>query len=200
MNDHASPPARVRTFFQRAAPLGLAPLVALALLGCRAETTAPQREEPAANTAGMSSPPAPQRAAPAPAANGESWNTAQIEWQPYEAGLARAKAENKPVCLIFYTTWCPHCKNFSQVFDDPRVAERARDFVMIRLDADQESDVAARFAKDGGYIPRTFFLASDGTPDFDIHTPRAQYAYFYNERDPSSLLEGMNEAARKLRK
>ena len=86
------------------------------------------------------------------------------------------------------------------MFDDPRIAERAKDFVMIRLDADQESDIAKKFAKDGGYIPRTFFLAPDGTPDFDIHAPRPKYAYFYDERNPGSLLAGMTTALQKLRK
>lgn len=185
---------------RHARPLGLALAFALALLGCSADTTAPQREEPAATTAGASTPPAPtQRPRPAAAA-AETWNAEQIEWQPYEAGLARAKAENKPICLVFYTSWCSHCKNYSRVFDDPRIVARAKDFVMIKLDADQASDVAKQFAKDGSYIPRTFFLAADGTPDFDIHTPRDKYAYFYNEKDPTSLLGGMDEAARKLRK
>lgn len=184
---------------RRLAPaLVLAPIVALALLGCRAETTAPQKEGPAAGTAGVSTP--QPRPRPDPPGNGESWNTAQIEWETYEGGLALAKAQNKPICLVLYTTWCPHCKNFSKVFDDPRVAEQAKSFVMIRLDADKESDVAAKLAKDGGYIPRTFFLAADGTPDFEIHAPRDKYAYFYDERNPASLLGGMTAALAKLHK
>jgi len=179
-------------------PRALAPLVALVVLGCsRSETATPPKEDPAATTAGVSPPPPRARA---PVGDGESWNVDRIDWQPYEAGLALAKRENKPICLVFYTTWCPHCKNFSKIFDDARVTEQARSFVMIRLDADKDSDIAKRFAPDGGYIPRTFFLAADGTPDFDIHTPRDKYTYFYDERNPASLLGGMTEALRKLRK
>lgn len=170
----------------------LLPLLALALGACRADSTVD-----APIPTGENAPPA----APARAltAAGETWNASEIDWQPYEAGLARARAENKPVCLIFFTSWCPHCKTYSRIFDDPKVVAKARSFVMIRLNADDEGEVARRFVKDGGYIPRTFFLASNGTPDFDIHAPRDKFAYFYDEKNPASILAGMDEAARKLR-
>lgn len=177
----------------------LLPALALVLGACRADPTA---DAPTAATSEAA--PTAVAASPAPivaavAAGGETWNAAQIDWQPYEAGLARAKAEKKPVCLIFYTGWCPHCKTYSRVFEDPKVVARAKSFVMIHLNADEESEIAARFAKDGGYIPRTFFLGSDGTPDYDIHAPRDRFAYFYDERNPSALLAGMDQAERKLR-
>jgi thiol:disulfide interchange protein len=130
--------------------------------------------------------------------SGEGWNAAQIDWQPYEAGLTRAKAQNKPVCLVFYTTWCPHCRNFSHVFEDPRVVAKARDFVMVHLDADAEETVASKYSLDGTYIPRTFFLAPDGTVDGSIHAPRERSRYFYDEQNPNSLLAAMETARKKL--
>jgi protein-disulfide reductase (glutathione) len=172
----------------------LLPVLALVLGACRADPTA---DATAATTSEAAPPPA--AATPGAAAAGETWNASQIDWQPYEAGLARAKAEKKPVCLIFYTGWCPHCKTYSRVFDDPRVVAKARNFVMIRLNADDHGDLAQRFAKDGTYIPRTFFLGSDGTPDYDIRTPRDKFAYFYDERNPAAILAGMDQAERKLR-
>jgi thiol-disulfide isomerase/thioredoxin len=174
----------------------LAPLFLLALAACRADNTEPYKGEGTATAAAAIAP----RPAPAAAA-GEGWNAAQIAWESsYEAGVARAKAENKPVCLVLYTTWCPHCRNYSHVFDDPRVVERAHDFVMIRLDADKESDVAQRFSKDGSYIPRTFFVGSDGAADFSIHAARDKFAYFYDERDAGSILGGMADALKKLKR
>lgn len=142
---------------------------------------------------------APARAPRKSAGAGHDWNDAQIAWQPYESGLARAKAEGKPVCLVVYTTWCPHCLNYSRVFHDPRVVERARDFVMVRADADSETAVAEQHAPDGGYIPRTFFLSSSGVMDADIRAPRDRFRYFYDERDPSALLAGMATAIQKLK-
>jgi thioredoxin-like negative regulator of GroEL len=141
-------------------------------------------------------PTASAAAASSPSTDG--WNVAQVDWQPYEAGLKKAKDGNKPVCLIFSTTWCPHCKNFSHVFEDPRIVARARDFVMVHLDADAEPTIAAKYQVDGGYIPRTYFLAPDGTLDPTIHATRPRSMYFYDERDPGSLLVGMNAAFKKL--
>ena len=132
------------------------------------------------------------------AAAGGDWNDAQIKWQPYEQGLAAAKKDKKPICLVFYTEWCPHCSNYSKVFHDPKVVEQSKSFVMIKLDKDDHNDISKKFAPDGEYIPRTYFLSSDGTLDADLHTPRPQFKYFYDEHKPDSLLAGMEKAAKKL--
>jgi thiol:disulfide interchange protein len=75
--------------------------------------------------------------AAASARAGGDWNDQQIKWQSYDEGLAQAKKSNKPVCLILYTEWCPHCTNYSKVFHDPKVVKMSEEFVMIRLDADK---------------------------------------------------------------
>jgi thiol-disulfide isomerase/thioredoxin len=181
--------------------IALAAFVALAALGCGrrvGEITDESEHDGGPLQASAARPPGPTPPArPAPNA-GEGWNGAQIDWQPYESGLRQAKAQKKPICLVFFTTWCPHCKNYSHVFDDPRVVARAHDFVMIHLDADAEEAVASKYALDGIYIPRTFFLAPDGSVDGSIHAPRLQSRYFYDERDPSSLLAAMESAHQKL--
>ncbi|MDI1443639.1 thioredoxin family protein [Polyangium sp. 6x1] len=155
-----------------------------------AATTTP----PAVTTAPAPTPPP----APGKSANGENWNDAQIAWQGYEAGMAKAKTENKPVCLVFYTSWCPHCRNYANVFQDPRIVARAKDFVMIRVNPDDESAIGDRYAPDGSYVPRTFFLAPDGAHMADVHAPRPKFQHFYDESDPASLLGGMDAALRKL--
>jgi hypothetical protein len=129
---------------------------------------------------------------------GGDWNDGQITWKGHEEGLAAAKKEKKPVCLVLYTEWCPHCANYSKVFHDPKVVERSKRFVMIRLDKDKSQELSRRYAPDGEYIPRTYFLAPDGTLDPSIHAPRDQYKYFYDERDPASVLAGMDAALAKL--
>ena len=174
-------------------------LTLLTLLGCGRRISEGTENEGAgtASTSTTVSPAPTVAARPAPS-TGESWNAAQIDWQPYDAGLRLAKAQHKPVCLVFSTTWCPHCKNFSHVFDDPRVVTRAHDFVMIHLDADAEESVASKYALDGSYIPRTFFLKPDGTLDDTIHAPRPRSRFFYDEHDPESLLAAMETARQKL--
>jgi hypothetical protein len=129
---------------------------------------------------------------------GGDWNDSGIVWQPYEKGLAEAKEKKKPICLIFYTEWCPHCTNYSKVFHDPKVVEQAKNFVMIRLDKDQNKELSGQYAPDGQYIPRTYFLSSDGKLDPSLHAPREKYQYFYDERTPESILAGMESALKKL--
>lgn len=129
----------------------------------------------------------------------ESWNDNQIHWMPYEDGLKAAKVQGRPICLIFYTTWCPHCANYSQVFSDPAVVKKAESFVMIRLDKDKNAELSKKYSPDGEYIPRTYFLSSNGQLDETLSETRPQYKYFYSERDPASLLAGMDRALQKLK-
>ena len=129
-----------------------------------------------------------------PASAGGDWNDSGITWRAYEDGLAAAKSEGKPVCLVFYTDWCPHCTNYARVFHDPRIVEKSKSFVMIRLNKDQNGPISAKYAPDGEYIPRTYFLAPDGTLKAEITENRPTYKYFYNEQDPASLLRAMNVA------
>lgn len=132
-------------------------------------------------------------ALPATAMAGGDWNDKEVTWKPYAAGLAEAKSQNKPICLIFYTEWCPHCSNYSSVFHDKQVVDLSKKFVMIRVDNDKDPETSAKFAPDGKYIPRTFFLKSDGSLLPDITEQRTSYKYFYNEKDPASVMRSMNQ-------
>ena len=136
--------------------------------------------------------------APAAYAGAEDWNDKQITWKSYDDGLAEAKKDKRPICLIFYTSWCPHCANYSKVFSDPKVVEKSKAFVMIRLDADKNPDIGKKYSPDGGYIPRTFFLSPNGELDASLSEARAQYKYFYDEKDPASVLAGMDRALQRL--
>lgn len=134
----------------------------------------------------------------APVRAGGDWNDAAIGWQPYAAGLEKAKTEKKPVCLVFFTEWCPHCTNYAKVFHDPKVVEKSKRFVMVRLDKDQHAELSGKYAPDGQYIPRTFFLSSAGELDASLSAPREKFKYFYDENDPASILAGMDAALTKL--
>lgn len=128
----------------------------------------------------------------------EDWNDANIKWMEYDAGLKAAKESHRPICLIFYTGWCPHCANYSKVFSDPELVKKSKSFVMIRLDKDKNAEISKKYAPDGEYIPRTYFLSSDGALDASLTETRDQFKYFYNEKDPASLLAGMDRALKKL--
>lgn len=148
---------------------------------------------------------APDDAAPAlaaidsaarPASPPSGWNDAAIAWLSPEAGLAEARRSQRPVCLVVFTTWCPRCAAYSQLFHDPRVVAAAKQLVMIRVDADANEAFASRFAPDGGYIPRTLFLAPDGTLRDDVQSGHPRFAYYYDDEDPRPLLAALGRAAK----
>ena len=128
---------------------------------------------------------------------GGDWNRSGIDWRDHDPGLTAAREQGKPVCLVFYTEWCPHCTAYSKVFHDPKVVEMSRRFVMILMDRDKNRPLSAKYAPDGEYIPRTYFLSPGGVLDGAIHAPRDKFLYFYDENDPASLRGGMEAALAK---
>jgi thiol:disulfide interchange protein len=124
---------------------------------------------------------------------GGDWNDKGISWKSYEDGLKEAKAQKKPVLLVFYTDWCPHCTKYSGVFHDPKVVEKSKSFVMVRLNKDENAELSKKYAPDGEYIPRTFFLTPEGEVKA-IRAPRSEYVYFYDTTNPAALLKAMDEA------
>jgi thiol-disulfide isomerase/thioredoxin len=132
-------------------------------------------------------------------AGAENWNDGNIRWMSYDDGLAAAKKQHKPICLIFYTTWCPHCANYSKLFSDPKITKKSKSFAMIRLDKDKNQELSKKYSPDGEYIPRTYFLSSTGQLDESLAEQRPQYKYFYSESNPASILAGMDRALQKLK-
>src|SRR5262249_21160603 len=129
----------------------------------------------------------------------EDWNDANIKWRSYEDGLKEAKKTHHPICLIFYTTWCPHCANYSKVFSNADVVKKSKSFVMIRLDKDKNTELSKQYSPDGEYIPRTYFLSHDGKLEPTLTENREQYKYFYDEGSPAGILAGMDRALKKLK-
>jgi thiol-disulfide isomerase/thioredoxin len=128
----------------------------------------------------------------------QNWNDAQIHWMSFDEGLEAAKKTNKPVCLIFFTTWCPHCTNYSKLFSNPELVNKSQSFVMIRIDADMNQELSEKYSLDGEYIPRTYFFSPDGTVDPSLSESQDDYKYFYAEDDPRSILAGMDRALKKF--
>jgi thiol-disulfide isomerase/thioredoxin len=189
----------MRVLSAPAAALRPALLTLLLLLSCDRKS-GEGSSEPSQDTPSSAPPAASVATAPAATAtpSNEAWNPAQIEWQTFASAEARSSAENKPICLVFSATWCAHCKNYSKVFDDPRIVAHAKDFEMVHADVDAEPLLAAKYAPDGGYVPRTYFIGPDGALSEEIHAPRPRFKYFYDEKDPGSLLAGMDASLRKL--
>jgi hypothetical protein len=86
----------------------------------------------------------------------------RIEWTAdVQAGLARAKAEGRPVLLAFVSPAAPICRDLEAgPFADPRVIEAARPFVAVRVDVDADK-IPAR-AYHVAVVPDVRFLDPAG--------------------------------------
>jgi thiol:disulfide interchange protein DsbD len=92
-----------------------------------------------------------------------------IPWErDLEAGLARAKAEQKPVLIDTWATWCVNCRVLDEkTFGHPMVAAEAGRFVPIKvqLETDKSAitrDFMARFGLKHYSLPTTLLLDSQG--------------------------------------
>lgn len=135
---------------------------------------------------------------PSPALAGGDWNDEKIAWRSLEEGRAESRETGKPLCLVVFTQWCPHCTNYARVFHDDKIVQLSKDFVMVRLDQDEHRKTTDRYAPDGAYIPRTVFLSPAGEIETTIRARPDRFAYFYDENDPASLARGMEAARSRL--
>ena len=100
----------------------------------------------------------------------------------------------KPAIVVFHTSWCPHCKNYSWLFHDPEVVRSAGQFVMIRVDRDAAGELNERYGAHGNYVPRTLVVKHDGSVDWSIQGASAEWPYFLDEYDPRELRDLMRRA------
>jgi protein-disulfide reductase (glutathione) len=134
-------------------------------------------------------------AAAKPKANAIEWSDS-LAWKPWDEASKQAKASNKPMFLLVYADWCPHCRTLKTVFTDPEIAKLSEKFVMVRQDADSDSPwLAERVGNLGGYVPRIYFLAPDGTVRPEITSGNGKYPYFYTPEGIDALKASMKRAA-----
>jgi len=85
-----------------------------------------------------------------------------------EAGLLRAAEQKKIIMVDFMATWCGPCQNMEDsTFSDTQVIEKASAFIPVRIDVDEQSDVANQYngnaIRYGGVgIPNILFIDAEG--------------------------------------
>ena len=71
----------------------------------------------------------------------------RLAWsQSYDVGAKVAAMEKSPLLLFFTASWCPWCRKLEQeVLAEPKVMSELRKFVCVKLDVDENHDVAMAY-------------------------------------------------------
>ena len=67
----------------------------------------------------------------------------EIEWLPYDEGLAKAKREGKHLFVDFTTKWCGYCKKMERTtFKEPEIISMlANNFIAVKVDGDSKNEL-----------------------------------------------------------
>jgi thiol-disulfide isomerase/thioredoxin len=88
-----------------------------------------------------------------------------IRWEKsFEDAMKKARKAGKPVIVDFWADWCAWCHRLDRsTYADPFVAERAQDFVAVKVDTEgsrREMDVAMKYEVTS--LPTIVFLSPQG--------------------------------------
>jgi thiol:disulfide interchange protein len=108
----------------------------------------------------------------------------EIEWfTVFDEAMERARDKNRPVMIDFYTDWCSWCKQLDRTtYADQAVMKRAEEFVSLKVDADDQRPLAARYKV--GAFPTILFINPEG---IEIHR-------VVGFRPPADFLKEMDTA------
>ncbi|MDR7212627.1 thioredoxin fold domain-containing protein [Flavobacterium piscis] len=82
---------------------------------------------------------------------------------PYKKVLETAKTERKPVFIMLYADWCPHCSQMKkEVFNDPEVMEFLnRNYLCTWKNIEREEGIALRNKFNTKSLPTFLFIDPD---------------------------------------
>lgn len=92
--------------------------------------------------------------------------TARVTWYTDErAALAAARAGKRPVLVDFSAEWCTVCTEIDTLlFKDPRVEQKLREFVTLKIDVTRDTPQNSEILKRYGVLslPAMVFIGRDG--------------------------------------
>jgi thiol:disulfide interchange protein DsbD len=88
-----------------------------------------------------------------------------VDWiTDHDQGLEIASVEGRPILFDAWANWCSSCKSlWKNTFMDPRVQQRLKPYVRIKLDMDEKKNVSywEQYSMNGG-LPWVGFLTPEG--------------------------------------
>ena len=120
-----------------------------------------------------------------------------LDWsKDLEQTLKSAKADGKMVFMDIYADWCPPCKMLeSDTFTDSAVIKALQDYVLIKVDADVQGEVAAQYGT--GSLPTLVVLSSEGMPLLTqpgFQTPQQLLAWMGTANDKLAQFKALEAA------
>lgn len=121
-----------------------------------------------------------------------------ISWTDYSS----AKSDSsKPTLVILHKSWCAACKSLKAKLADSEEFEKlSQQFSMVNIPESDNLHDLPEFNVDGAYIPRLFFLNSQGEIMSEITNENGnpKYQYYYYNAD--TVIESMKKVAKNLAK
>ena len=112
---------------------------------------------------------------------------ASLQWHSLKEGLDLARAENKPILMFVYVSWCDKCQRMDKkVFTDKSVIPViSENFIAVNLNP--EKDTA--YLHNDNLIDRKLMMVEISKGKYGIMVPRT---VLYNEKNKESkILAGL---------
>ena len=107
----------------------------------------------------------------------------QVRWLGFNDGLAKARSENKPIFVEFYTDWCPYCRKFQKETVNDRKVSRmlAENFVYVRFNAEDSKNLVKFDGKSYSHVELTQAFGITSYPSL---------VFFDSKSQPITMLTG----------
>ncbi|WP_343694190.1 thioredoxin family protein [Flavobacterium sp.] len=95
----------------------------------------------------------------------QSQNQFSVDGITYKTALENAKTQNKPVFVMLYADWCPHCNLMKkEVFSDPKVMDFLnKNYICVWKNIEKEEGMALKNKFKTTSLPAFLFLDSNET-------------------------------------
>ncbi|MEG2103104.1 MAG: thioredoxin family protein, partial [Flavobacterium sp.] len=93
----------------------------------------------------------------------QAQNQFTVDETPYKTALESAKTQNKPLFVMLFADWCPHCNKMKkEVFSDPNVmAFLNKNYICVWKNVDKEEGTALKNKFRTTSLPAFLFLDSN---------------------------------------